>query len=142
MSRPRAPVVARIGPAPTPKKSFPMMPWYPASFLSSTRGWSVTARGVYHQLLDCQWEMSALPADASELQRLIGATNAEWKCWPILVEPKFPVCPDGLRRNDTLEQHRARAIERSDKATQSARERWEQERGRAPKQGGSHDANA
>jgi len=28
-------------------ESLPMLPWFPANFLSATRGWSVTARGVY-----------------------------------------------------------------------------------------------
>jgi uncharacterized protein YdaU (DUF1376 family) len=126
-----APVVARINPASgaMTKKSFPMMPWYPASFMSSTRGWSVTARGIYRELLDCQWEMAGIAADPAELRRLIGATPAEWKNWP-LVEVKFPICPDGLRRNPTLEKHRQRSAERSEKAAASAHEKWRQERER------------
>jgi hypothetical protein len=86
------------------------MPWYPGRFLSSTRGWSVTARGVYRELLDAQWELGGLPATPAELQRLIGATTAEWKCWRGFVEAKFPIShADGLRRNQTLEQHRSRS---------------------------------
>lgn len=144
MKRPTlAPVVARIGPAPLRKQSFPMLPWYPASFLSSTRGWSVTARGVYRELLDCQWELGALPADSADLQTLIGAIAGEWKYWPKLVESKFPVGADGLRRNETLERHRVRAIERSDKARQSAEEKWRQARAKLGRdQGGGGDANA
>lgn len=124
MSQPRAPVVARINPAPAPRAiSFALMPWYPSSFISATRGWSVTARGIYRELLDTQWEIGGLPVNSSELQRLIGATNYEWKAWAI-VEPKFPMCSDGLRRNARLEQHRSHSIERSKKAAASARERW------------------
>lgn len=134
-----APVVACIDPAPAVKKSFPMLPWYPASFMSSTRGWSGTARGIYRELLDCQWEMAGPPADASELRRLIGATPAEWKARPI-VDGKFPVCPDGLRRNPTLEQHRHRAIDRASKAAASAREKWRQQRGH-DSESGATDAN-
>jgi uncharacterized protein YdaU (DUF1376 family) len=103
--------------------SFALLPWFPANFMSSTRGWSVTARGIYRELLDCQWEIGGLPADPAALQRLVGATAAEWKSWPG-VEPKFPTCSDGLRRNPTLERHRAHSIERSMKAAASARERW------------------
>jgi uncharacterized protein YdaU (DUF1376 family) len=117
-----------------------MLPGYPGSFMSATRGWSVTARGIYRELLDCQWEMAGLPADASELRRLISATPAEWKAWPV-VEVKFPVCPDGLRRNPTLERHRQRALERSQKAAAAAHQKWDQQRGES-QEPGSSDANA
>jgi hypothetical protein len=61
-------------------------------------------------LLDCQWELGALPANPLELQRLIGATNAEWRCWSKLVEAKFPIDVDGLRRNPPTEQHRNKSL--------------------------------
>jgi uncharacterized protein YdaU (DUF1376 family) len=118
----RAPVVARISPAPK-TITFALMPWYPSSFMSATRGWSVTARGIYRELLDTQWEIGGLPVDATDLQRLIGASNFEWKAWAI-VEPKFPRCSDGLRRNTRLEEHRSNSIERSKKAAASAHQRW------------------
>lgn len=93
-------------------QGLPFLPWFPARFLSATRGWSVTARGVYRELLDCQWESSnGLPANPSELQQLIGATLAEWKCWRGLVEGKFPLDADGRRRNPTLEHHRAKSLD-------------------------------
>jgi uncharacterized protein YdaU (DUF1376 family) len=97
--------------------------------MSSTRGWCVTARGIYRELLDCQWEIGGLPVDPVALQRLIGATNSEWKAWP-LVESKFPKGDDGLRRNPTLERHRERSIDRSKKAAASAIEGWQRRRGR------------
>jgi len=99
-----APIVGRIAPA--SKKSFPMMPWFPANFMSSTRGWPLTARGIYRELLDCQWEMGSIPADPSALQRLTGASASEWKLWSI-VQDKFPLCSDGVRRNPRLEKHRS-----------------------------------
>jgi uncharacterized protein YdaU (DUF1376 family) len=137
-----APAVTRISPASAPKViSFALLPWYPSSFLSKTRGWSVTARGIYRELLDCQWAMGGLPNDESELQRLIGATNAEWKSWCI-VKPKFPEGSDGLRRNERLEQHRARSIERSRKAAASARERWRKGNGTSSDHRGGGNANA
>ena len=86
------------------------MPWYPRDFSSSTRGWSVTARGVYRELLDYQWDMGSLPVDPAQLRLLICATAAEWrKAWP-LVAPKFPLGDDGRRRNGRLEVHRRRAV--------------------------------
>jgi uncharacterized protein YdaU (DUF1376 family) len=122
------------------KKPLPMLPWYPASFMSSTRGWSVTARGIYRELLDCQWEMHGLPDDPEKLRKMISATQAEWKQWPV-VESKFPVWADGLRRNPTLERHRQRSIEKSEAATAAARQRWGPPREHARQQGAS-DANA
>jgi uncharacterized protein YdaU (DUF1376 family) len=92
------------------KSGLPFLPWFPARFLSSTRGWSVTAKGLYRELIDAQWEIGGLPANAAELQRLIGATNVEWKHWPTLVEPKFPIDADGLRRNQATERHRAKSL--------------------------------
>jgi uncharacterized protein YdaU (DUF1376 family) len=130
----RAPNNSTLTLIPRPQAiSFAMLPWYPSSFISATRGWSVTARGIYRELLDSQWELGSLPADSAELQRLIGATNSEWKHWPI-VSPKFPQCSDGLRRNSRLEQHRAKCIERSKKAAASAHQRWNK--------GGNGHANA
>lgn len=92
------------------RKALHYLPWYTGDFMSATRGWSVTARGVYRELLDAQWDRGALPADGAELKRLIGATTAEWRCWATYVENKFPVCADGLRRNARLEQHRQKSI--------------------------------
>jgi uncharacterized protein YdaU (DUF1376 family) len=127
MKPPLAPVIGKIGPAPAGKiVSFALLPWYPASFYSSTRGWSLIARGIYRELLDTQWEIGGLPVDPFELQRLVGATKAEWKHWPT-VEPKFPTCSDGLRWNSKLERLREHSIERSKKAAASARQRWNKE---------------
>jgi uncharacterized protein YdaU (DUF1376 family) len=132
--------VASVNPVAAGKRPLPMLPWYPASFMSSTRGWSVTARGIYRELLDSQWEMLGLPADPTELRNLINATKAEWKEWP-RVESKFPLCADGLRRNPTLERHRQHSIERSQRAAASANERWRHYREHRHEQGAA-DANA
>lgn len=136
-----APVIARIGPAIAETKSLPMLPWYPGAFMSSTRGWSVTARGIYRELLDTQWEMGSVPADAAVLQRLIGATTIEWKNWPI-VEPKFPIGPDGVRRNPTLERHRIKAIALAERHRRGAHKtnktRWGMRVDRQP-EGGDRD---
>lgn len=91
-----------------------MMPWFPPDFLSSTRGWSVTAKGVYRELLDAQWELGDLPEGSEELRVLIGATKAEWKAgWP-KCEAKFPLI-DGRRRNPRLEEHRSKSTRLSEK---------------------------
>jgi uncharacterized protein YdaU (DUF1376 family) len=87
-----------------------LMPWYPRDFASATRGWPLGARGAYRELLDAQWDLGSLPADAQRLRSMAGATPAEWKvAWP-LVKLKFPEGPDGLRRNQRLEHHRRKAV--------------------------------
>ena len=93
-----------------PSSKLQFLPWFPARFLSSTRGWSITAKGVYRELYDCQWEMLGLPADPAALQVLIGATKAEWRASWSIVEPEFPIDIDGLRRNPLLEADRGRSL--------------------------------
>lgn len=109
-------------------KSLPFMPWYPARFLSATRGWPLVARAIYRELLDAQWELGGLPAEPSELRQMIGATAAEWKYWRQLVERKFPIGSEGLRRNPTLEEHRAKSLTIRERnragATKTNAKRW------------------
>lgn len=85
-----------------------MMPWFPGDFMRSTRGWSVTAKGVYRELLDAQWDMGDLPADPEELRATIGATAEEWDLGWKKCEAKFPI-KRSARRNLRLETHRAKS---------------------------------
>jgi len=86
------------------------LPWFTRDFMSATRGWSLTAKGLYRELLDAQWDMGSLPSDPHALQQLAGATAAEWRTWNQFVAPKFPISADGRRRNERLEQHRQKAL--------------------------------
>jgi uncharacterized protein YdaU (DUF1376 family) len=92
------------------RRGLPYIPWYPSRFLSSTRGWPVTAKGIYRELLDSQWELDGLPANPLDLQKLIGATSAEWRFWRSHVETKFPIEQDGQRRNQALEDIRQASL--------------------------------
>lgn len=87
-----------------------MLPWFPGDFMRSTRGWSVTARGVYRELLDAQWDNGFLPADLTELRELIHATTDEWAQGWVKCGPKFPVM-QGVRINKRLESHREKALQ-------------------------------
>lgn len=95
-------------------ESLAMMPWFPRDFLAATRGWSVTAQGVYRALLDAQWDLGVLPADPKSLRNLIGATAKEWNSGWSKCESKFPLV-EGGRKNDRLEEHRAKALRLSEK---------------------------
>lgn len=115
MKRPLAPVIGTIKPngedASNRSPQMAKMPWYPRDFASATRGWPLIVRGAYRELLDAQWDMGALPEDPRELCLIVATTPKEWKaCWRLL-ESKFPVFPDGRRRNPRLETHRVKAVE-------------------------------
>ena len=96
------------------KPQFARMPWYPRDFASSTQFWPLSARAIYRELLDAQWnagslEPGILPDDEDQLRQCARATPAEWKAgWPH-VEPKFPKVQGG-RQNPRLEQHRQDAV--------------------------------
>lgn len=90
--------------------SLPRMPWYPADFTASTKGWPLVARAIYRELLDAAWTMGGFPNDVDVLCRIAGATPEEWSAgWP-LVKPKFTTGDDGLLYNRRLEKHRVKAV--------------------------------
>lgn len=107
--------------------SLSMMPWFPRDFLASTRGWSITAAGVYRTLLDAQWDLGGLPADPEELRCLIGATVKEWSAGWKKCACKFPLV-NGARLNEKLEDHRTKAFEQRERHRRGARstnaKRW------------------
>jgi uncharacterized protein YdaU (DUF1376 family) len=89
--------------------TLPMLPWFPRDFLAATRGWSVTQKGLYRELLDLQWELGYLPADPSELQRLIQASDDEWHAaWPKCAS-KFAPTAGGIQ-NARLEAIRSESL--------------------------------
>jgi uncharacterized protein YdaU (DUF1376 family) len=100
--------------------SLAMMPWFPGDFMRSTRGWSVTAKGVYRELLDAQWDMGDLPSEPAELASLIGATPTEWRAGWVKCESKFPICEHGARRNARLEAHRAKSVDLTERRQKGA----------------------
>lgn len=112
MKKPLAPVIGTINPnggGSDQALQLAKMPWYPRDFASATRGWPLTARGLYRELLDAQWDMQRLPEEPSRLRSIAGATPAEWKAAWTWVEPKFPIVSDGYRQNMRLEAHRVKA---------------------------------
>jgi uncharacterized protein YdaU (DUF1376 family) len=87
-------------------------------------GWTAEERGHYIVLLITQWEQGGIPANADRVELISAGVSS---CWATL-EPKFPLCDDGLRRNARLEEHRRKATElqqkRHEKAALAARARW------------------
>lgn len=83
------------------------MPLFCRDFLMSTIGWTAEQRGHYLTLLMVQWDRGGLPAEWEQLGNISGNIQEHAK----LLENKFPVHADGLRRNKRLEEHRAKASE-------------------------------
>lgn len=93
------------------------MPLYVRDFLTSTLGWSAEERGHYLTLLMVAWDRGGLPAELEHIERLSPGVSA---VWPML-QDKFPVGDDGLRRNARLEKHRDRCVELKEKRVEAAR---------------------
>lgn len=83
------------------------LPLFCRDFLMSTIGWSAAQRGHYLTLLMVQWDAGFLPVKIDDLERISFGISEAWN----LLEDKFPVGKDGLRRNLRLEEHRATAVE-------------------------------
>lgn len=100
------------------------MPFFGRDFYASTAMWTAEEVGHYIRLLVIQWDSGGLPADLSRLELVSPGVG---RIWPIL-EPKFPIGDDGLRRNERMEQHRERACElreaRSEAGRNGNERRW------------------
>lgn len=97
--------------------------WFPLfgrDFLAATTGWTAEERGHYVTLLIVQWEQDGLPDDLKRLELISPGLKGCWKT----IADKFPVWKDGKRRNTRLEHERAKANDRSERARQSASQRW------------------
>jgi uncharacterized protein YdaU (DUF1376 family) len=104
--------------------SGPWLPWFHGDFLKSTQGWTITERGVYFLLLGASWEMGPLPDDRRRLAGVVGAQLDEFdEAWKT-VKRKFVKTESGLI-NHRLEDHRGKQAIRSEKARQSANNRWQ-----------------
>ena len=83
------------------------MPLYVGDFIRSTVGWTAAEKGHYLTLLMLQWDSGGLKPELSDLERLSPGISDVWA----LLETKFPIGKDGLRRNARCAEHHAAAIE-------------------------------
>lgn len=81
------------------------IPFFGRDFLAATAGWTAEERGHYVTALIVQWEQGSIP-DSTERLEIISPGIA--RVWALL-EPKFPVCRDGRRRNPRMEIHRTKS---------------------------------
>ena len=95
-------------------------PFFGRDFLAATTGWTAEERGHYVTLLIVQWEQGSLPDEPKRLEIISPGLKSSWKT----VGEKFPLWKDGRRRNTRLEHERSKSHERSERARQSASQRW------------------
>jgi uncharacterized protein YdaU (DUF1376 family) len=75
---------------------------------------SVTAKGIYRELLDLQWEDSGVPLTEDDARAIIHATEEEWAHF----SPYFSQCfPDG--KNEKLAELRESAVAARNKQIES-----------------------
>jgi len=89
---------------PTPKRP-PAFQFYPDAWFGSiaVELMPPEVEGTYIRLLARQWLAVALPADPAALRLLTKLTPPQWKKAWALLEPQFPLTPDGAgRQNPTL----------------------------------------
>jgi len=96
--------------------------FYGSDFLNATASWTMEERGVYVTLLWYSWVNGGLPADIDRIERMAPGAKA---CWSVL-ESKFPIAADGLRRNPRQERDRATMRAKSESAAERGRRGAEQ----------------
>jgi uncharacterized protein YdaU (DUF1376 family) len=93
------------------------MPFFGRDFYASTAAWTAEEVGHYIRLLVIQWDNGSLAADIQRLELVSPGVSKVWG----LLEPKFPLWPDGQRRNRRMEEHRAKSAELKAKRSLSGR---------------------
>jgi uncharacterized protein YdaU (DUF1376 family) len=92
--------------SPTNDGRLPWRPHHPDDHARYVKGWPAAARTALIEFLDHQWMNDALPDDQDRLRAIAALTPREWSiAWPF-VEADFPICADGLRRNDKLTEQK------------------------------------
>lgn len=119
----------------------------------TVRRMSFAAQGIYHALLDAQWETGSIPAEPETCARLIHCNAQEWEQFAPFFETCFPIMEFGMeRRNEELHLEREAAQKKMEKARETGREggnrRWakqrakqeegEEEEENEPKKGRNH----
>lgn len=107
-------------------KDGPAFMLYAERWTHGTRGMTKVQRCDFMDLLCHQWTSDGLPEDLNVVARLIGYRSAA-QIPPMVIE-KFPLAPDGRRRNPRLEEERERSRKRHaanrDRASKAGSARW------------------
>ena len=107
----------------------PAFQLYADNFVSGTIEMSQAEVGAYMRLLCHQWTRGSIPSDDEKLRRIAGGSVSED------VMAKFPVGPDGLRKNARLERVRSETTAYREKQSGNAKLAWAKRRGSNPTNG-------
>jgi uncharacterized protein YdaU (DUF1376 family) len=77
----------------------------------TVRQMSFAAQGIYHALIDLQWESGSIPADPQTCARILRCTEEEWAQFAPFFEECFPLNEDGGRSNEQTQLNREEAKE-------------------------------
>jgi len=98
--------------------------FYGSDFLNATAAWTMEERGVYITLLWYSWVNGGLPGEIERIDRMAPGAKA---CWSVL-DSKFPISPDGMRRNARQERDReamrAKSLSAAERGKRGAEQRW------------------
>jgi uncharacterized protein YdaU (DUF1376 family) len=103
--------------------NLPYFSWYPRDFETDehVRLMDDCEIGLYVRCLNHAWLNNGLPDDPLEIRRALRDLPKDFSRKWMRVEPCFPISEDGRRRNPRQEKERAQAIEKSSKASASAK---------------------
>lgn len=99
---------------------------------SAVRQMSFTARGIYHELLDVQWEDGSIPEAERAIRAILRCSEKEWSEFAPFVDECFPVDTDGLRRNPHCHEARDERVGAAERMRQKNTENGKKG-GRPPK---------
>ncbi len=109
------------------QKSLPFFKWYPADALSDIDYVSLdlAAKGLFHDCLNYSWVNDGLPPDPIAIARLLRIEKQKFmKLWA-QISKLFPQGVGGQLRNSRQELEREAAHQKSAKASESVKHRYE-----------------
>jgi uncharacterized protein YdaU (DUF1376 family) len=106
-------------------KELPYFRWYPSDAQSDINytGMTLEELGLFHLALNFSWMNDGLPDDDSQIARSLHLTVREARTVWSAIKERFPVWPDGRRRNNRQEGEREYAERKSSQATSAVRSR-------------------
>jgi hypothetical protein len=107
------------------RRALPWFPFFANDWLASTAEMPLRVKGAYIDLLTTCWNLDGLEPDWNQIGTHFGPKRARQlrRIWPLL-ETKFPIAPDGKRRNPKLEGIREKQQRRQRVRQNAARARW------------------
>jgi uncharacterized protein YdaU (DUF1376 family) len=98
----------------------PWMKYSPRDFVGDTQHLTCEERGAYIALINHYWINGGLPEDDVRLCRIVGLDEMRWQC----VRHAMTLLFRANWRHKRIDEELAKATEKSQKATNSANNRW------------------